>query len=691
MASSRVLQLYSILLLLKALLAKGRPLATRQSGENAFYPAQPVVTFRSNSLSTDLLQDHSKYVSLGDGAGSAIALGDFTRDRYTDLVMCDNANEMRSVYISRWDQQKYRFEAVSQSWNSTAFFSSLSLDSFLGVPKTAFIVNAIPLDANADGSLDILLSIEIDQGAYMGLMVYGNGNGGLRPGPMLPDVNPGMLVMDGDGDLIPDIMFTTTGGQLAFYRNNPPGHFNLILWNPFKEEMTAKESTSNNIHGLEYSQCIPDYFSNSNAFVDLNGDCLADLVISTRNCGMHVWLNKRAATSQLSSTSPPAFWNLTFEHHPSRFVPLSKEVWNRERGDGRAVFADFNGDGTMDIAYPNAQLHHIMLTLNEQPPREFGKLCQEPQDWRMHSYVALPNVVVADTGLGPAIARGAIHIGDYNYDGLVDIMIISGESGTLEMFEGVRTAALDVQYSRPLGRLRRRFGNILSGIYQSTDRVHKTEFRRVHEDVLYRIEDPVAASFIDVDESGRQDLLIVQSHGSRLIANNYRSLGDFEFFKATGVNARADGLHPLTASNQPYVPIAGSTVKISYDGRNGLEQSVCTQCSQASFLQLQSCTCMFGIRNIANYIQEMAIGSGDEIHSWSALMPNAIAIIWRTDGLRHRWRVAYFTMRRGQQMFGVVVVLSTTLVILGASIIYLHTAEKVDERKSRIQLHQFAS
>jgi integrin alpha FG-GAP repeat containing protein 1 len=695
--TARVLHVFA-----EALLVAAAAVSAQSLTERKLSSMPTLAGLRSSLLPRALLQDHSASVHLGDGIGSAIALGDFTGDRYTDLIMCDDAREMRSIHIRKWVQQRSRFEAVAQAWNATSFLAGFSLADVRDLPQSAFIANAAPLDANADGSLDLLLSVQIQDGKYLGIVLYGNGQGGLRRGDILPDVNPGMLVVDGDGDLVPDIMLTFASGQLAFYRNSPPGYFNLIHWNPFQDGEAMEPDTWSGggnrsaMHG--YAECIPDYVYNSNAFVDLNGDCMADLVVSTRNCGLHVWLNER---SPLYSSSPSwpqvdlsgaiAFWNLSFTQHAFRFVPLSKDVWDRERGDGRVVFADFNGDGTMDIAHSNNDHRQLRISLNEQPSRKFGQLCTDPQDWRMHSYVALSNIVVADTGLGPAIARAGIHVGDYNYDGLGDILTINGETGTLELFEAVRGEALDVRYNlqQPKSLAFLPFQHPWFG--QHTTKVRKVEFIRVADDALFGLEDPVAASFLDVDESGSQDLLVVQNHGTRLIANNYKALGGFEFFKATGVNSRAASSNPKAPAKQPYVPVVGNTVKISYDGRNGLEHGVCSQCPQASFLQLQPCSCLFGIRNIANYVKEMAIGGGGDVHSWSGLMPNAIAIMWRVEGSRRRWRVAYFTRRRGDQMLAVVLVLTTTLVLLGIAIVYLYTVEKDDEKKSQIPLHDFAS
>jgi FG-GAP-like repeat len=366
------------------------------------------------------------------------------------------------------------------------------------------------------------------------------------------------------------------------------------------------------------------------------------------------------------------------------------DVWSNERGDGHATFADFNGDGRIDIAVPNVDLSQVILSLNNQVGRSFGELCTPDPDWTLHSYVALSDVRLADTILGPSLAPSAIHTGDYNYDGLMDILAINADTGVVELYEA--SVLSDDGYGPNLSRRQNRNG-----------RPPLLQFQRVSGDpVLSSLEDPVAAAFFDIDESGRQDILVVQAHGTRLIWNNYNNIADSEFFKATGVNVNAvDATESGRSKRQTqgrispsschsFVPMVGTTVKIAYDGRAGREQHVCTQCPQTSFLALQPCNCHFGIRRIANYIEEMAMGGGGGVHSWSALMPNAMAIVWPVDGTRGHWRVAYFTNSCGRQMLGVVAVLGVTLILLGVVITYLVGRERADELKTPgFTIHHF--
>jgi integrin alpha FG-GAP repeat containing protein 1 len=645
-------------------------------------------------------------VSLGDDVGSTIALGDFTRDRYVDLVMADKA--MRSLSLWTWRQREYAFRRVERAWNSTAYAVLFSLDVMPELPPSAFIAAAAPLDANADGSLDLLISVHVHPHSHVGIVLQGNGMGGLRPVTKLPDVGPDLLVMDGDGDLVADVLFTAHDGMFAFYRNSPPGTFSLVRWNPYRRGPDAAASTAaanTTLPGPEdalaeaLSDCAPVEGFGSNAFVDLNGDCLPDLVVTTQNCGMHVWLNRAAATARGEDGKAvpvgrrAAFWDLSVREDAHLFAALGDEVWSLTAGDGRAVFADFNGDGTMDIAVPNSGRARVRLSLNEQRDRPFGELCTADTSWSFHSYDALRDVRLADTTLGPSLAPAAIHVGDYNYDGLMDILTVNADSGVVELFEGARLPAAARGGWRdlaPPGAPPKGTGSFWRHVQAQH---HKVAFVRVAGDpVLSSLEDPVAAAFFDLDESGRQDVLVVQAHGTRLIWNNYNEVDDSEFFKATSSNAvlTASRKQRATTTSQPFVPMAGNTVKISYGGHSGHEQHICTQCPQTGFMSLQSCTCLFGIRRIANYIEEMSIGAGSVVRTWSSLMPNAMAVVWPVDGASGHWRVAYITKSRGRQMLGVVVVLASTLILLAGAIAYLHAVERVDERKQQIFLsHHF--
>lgn len=622
--------------------------------------------------------------------------------------MADKPKFMRSLRISSWREREWVFRPTVQTWEPSQYLPVFSLDSMAEIPASAHIVSASPFDANADGMLDLLVSIAVSPDHFVGVVLLGNGMGGLYPVKALEGIGPDLLIVDGDNDLVADIMFTDPNGLLAFYKNSPPGTFSLKSWNPYGKEAatSSPDPESNRTRGDTsadepdpadaYSTCKPVIGAGSHAFVDMNGDCLPDLVVATQRCGLHVWLNSPSPDVKMPNDNPVpvpgggAFWDMSVANDRDSFIALSKDVWDAETGDGRAVFADFNGDGTTDIAVPNFDLAVIRLSLNEQADRKFGKLCTQDSNWTLRPYDAFHDIRLADTTLGPSRSPAALHAGDFNYDGLLDLLIINADTGVVQLLQAERA---DEEGTGFWDELRSTAGSSSGLWHRVKAQHHKVTFEDVSEGyVLSTIEDPVAAAFFDVDESGRQDILIVQAHGTRLIWNSYNELDDSEFFKATSSNAVYNSSKKLrvTTRQQPFVPMAGNTMKISYGGRNGHEQHICTQCPQAGFLTLQPCTCLFGIRRIANYIEELSMGGGGAVRTWSALMPNAMAILWPVDGATGHWRVAYFTRSRGRQMFGVVLVLSCTLIILAGAIAYLHAAERIGERQSQLKLqHHF--
>lgn len=124
----------------------------------------------------------------------------------------------------------------------------------------------------------------------------------------------------------------------------------------------------------------------SNAFIDLDGDCLADLFLvcqdesSTSGLSYQIWINSKASGFQLAQTgSLPA-------------------------GTGQISFADMDRDGTMDMVFPtctSGEGCHINIAYNQQMPlctttggltsssapkarrcRDVGDLCVADTDFR---------------------------------------------------------------------------------------------------------------------------------------------------------------------------------------------------------------------------------------------------------------------------------------------------------------------
>ncbi|CAN8074116.1 unnamed protein product [Agarophyton chilense] len=642
-------------------------------------PRAPPNPHSGSLLSSELFTDQSDYLGLGDGTGSVIAVGDFTSDRYTDLLVVPHSKFMRSLQVLVWNHHKYSFNRVSCSSNST-FRSVFNLNSLPGASPEARIVSAAPFDANSDGSLDVLVSIVLPDDSHVGVILRGDGSGCLRFERVLPGLTPNMLIMDADDDMYSDIFFISDQSERVFYINGPPGRFTKQIWNP----------------GPPHNHCVPTTSQNSNAFVDLNGDCEPDFVVST-SCGLEVWFNrglhKKSSSrwmygQQHFSKDPHDFTNTSKVQDPFKVLILNSSVWNPSNGDGQATFADFNADGSIDIAVANPFTNEVRISYNIRRPYYEDKLCSVDPSWHFETQIALSDVHVSDTLLGAMRVQSRIRTGDFNYDGKQDILLIDGDSGTISLYEGVSNEGSASWYPRPDKFVERVLfpltGKVGNELKPKAKRLHFSRFDGTP--ILYNLEDPIAAAFIDLDESGRQDLLVSQRHGTRLIWNSYQDKEDAVYFKATGVNAAHRGWKSKEGGIQAFSPLPGNTFKVSYGGRFGRETHTCTQCPQTGVLSLQACSCMFGITRIANYIEEMAMGGSGGVRTWTSLMPNALAVVW-PQGRRPqggvKWKVSYLSRGRDGQMKRIVFVLCITLVVLFFVILYIHTVEGREEKSGK--------
>lgn len=639
---------------------------------------------QSGSQSNLWISDETHYVGLGDHIGITIAVGDFTCDRYSDLLVIRDSHRMRSVQVLAWNHHEFSFRAAS-SGGCPPHQSTFSLDSILSLSSEARISSAVTLDTNSDGYLDVLLSIQVSRRAYGGIVLKGDGSGCLLFDQILPDVTPGMLILDANEDMSPDIFFITAVGEMVFYMNDKRGLFMKKVWKPKHD----------------YDQCAPTHPFNSNAFVDVNGDCLPDLVVST-SCGLEVWYgdglqnksSSRWILGQEFRKKRGDISDLSLPDDQHRFQLLDSSIWDSNAGDGMATFADFNGDGSIDIGVPNAETGELRISYNVLSEKQRSNLCTRSRtgSTKYVTEVALKNIQVPDTALGNIRMESRIRVGDFNFDSKLDVMFISGETGTLTLFEAqsVERHASWFLGSWGLSMLKDMILFAVTGFRKHRHPISSVETLQYVQscgEVLSNIEDPIGAAFFDMDESGRQDILVAQNHGTRLLWNNLKGFEDSVFFKATAVDSTHHVWRSPSTGLHAFSPIPGNTFKLSYGGRHKRETHICSQCPQTGFLSLQSCSCIFGITRIANYIEEMAMGGAHGVRTWKNLMPNALAVVWpRRQSTRGvlKWKISYLSKGRDGQMRRIVFVLLATLVMLFFAILYAHSLEKREEGHNKL-------
>jgi FG-GAP-like repeat len=584
--------------------------------------------------------DRTPYIGLSGLGGAVVASADFNRDRFVDVVLLDTGT-LGYLEVAIWNHDGYAFERVG---------APLAVETGIGGCPVKNIASVVPGDFDDDGAVDLLVS----DGAS-GCVFFGDGSGRFNTTvvTLLPELPRFSLVMDADANFVPDIFTVFANGSRGFYvfsqGRTPPVY---RTWQS----------------GVVTSSCAIEHSTASlsfPAFVDLDGDCLADLVVPTA-CGVEIWSNPAKAIKK-------SFWDMTVDlahaDQGNLYRLLGTEYVNSGDGDASLTFADFNGDGTIDMAVPNRNRNDLLVFLNLQTSRVNTDLCSRDEEWTFARRVGLSSGLnIKPSTVGPMFGRvdvpASIHVGDYDLDGLPDILVVDSKTGSPVVFRN-------------------------TGRWAEAGLSMKPHFAVIDENkVLTK-----AAFFFDTDESGRQDIMVVKGgrNTTALVWNSLITKSDSLFFKGTSLSALG-----YRAVPRPFAPVAGDTFKVSYMARSSRNRvtRVCSQCSQSGAWTMRSCNCLFGLLEISNYIEEMAVGGGADWRVWTNLMPNSMAVVWadRTTPGSGGWWMEYFTQRRGGQMLRVVSVLMIALAVNGAAILMLQHKERKEDRENaaeHVQLFNF--
>lgn len=615
--------------------------------------------------------DQSSYVQLSS-SGTLVAVGDFNRDRFIDLVMLDSKT-LRDVSIMFWDHDAFSFKHSGKGVSLKDFDAE---EKEKKVKPMRNIIGVHVGDFGNDGTLDLLL-----HDGEQGRLFYGDGMGNFNATQplVIPEMPYTSAVIDANTDLVPDIFVAFKNGTRGFWVSQP--NETLSLRQGEASSGTSEEATTKQKGGVRFEEWPGGQIHDADgracevvdpvsiAFVDLDGDCLADLVIPT-SCGVEMWSNPADAGK--------AFWELKASRSgPSDLKNVGLEVFNYAHGDRAMAFADFNSDGTIDIAVPNSNRQDLLIHLNIQRKRRMDALCVKDAAWTLERRVGLStgmNLRTAKVGgiLNHVDVPSSLHVGDYDLDGLADILSIDASSTRPVIF-------------RNLGRWEDR---------KTQDSHFKRMDRKEEQGLSNGNSGAVSGMFFDTDESGRQDILVVRKgNETRLIWNNMRKETDSLFFKGTVLS----GL-PYRQLPRPFSPVVGDTMKISYMERGSRSRvtRMCSQCGQGGLWQLRACNCQFGLMQIANYIEALWVGAGGAQRQWTNLMPNSMAVVWAEKGESRKdasgWWMEYFTQRRGGQMLRVSALLVASLAVLSVAILVLQQRESKEDREEeqeRVRLFNF--
>ncbi|RUS19475.1 hypothetical protein BC937DRAFT_87413 [Endogone sp. FLAS-F59071] len=605
----------------------------------ALYPPRVTsVQFRSKYPLSKLYPVND--AGLDDLQGTIAAFADFNGDKFTDLIVLSPDQYSISVYL--WDHAIYNFTLLPRA-------PQITQQDFI-------ITNVIPGDFNYDGRLDVLIMGQTDFGnadSEILMRVYlGNGNDSFDPTfvtvPSARNSQP--IPFDANGDMKTDLLgysFSGNGSTLSVWENiadlrtptNGMTMFNVVPASTYFNSIDSDTCQWMNPH--------------SNAFLDLDGDCLADLFFTCSSANTEpsyeIWRNAKDKGFQKVRQGP---------------LP---------QGAGPVTFADIDGDGSDDMVVPvcytsgsaagKCELHVIYnkqvplcdkndesVALPPQTPspgnetnpqpiscRQARDLCVPDPSFDFDSYrksdddyvvFSLSEVLNGETLLmnDNAFKGGLpvpVRIGDYNLDGYPDLLLIStpnsGSTSHVILLESV-LCTLDTCSSHAVAAERRTFVKVVKGA-----------------NVLTSMANPRAAAFFDIDEDGTLDIVVLQSAGSgtaarnvQLIRNNY--FNDAFFLKglvSNGVCASFCPTEPKFPDPKPYgVSYPGATFKFTVLDTSGVKRvHQVSQFSQAGYLSLQTPYMLFGLGRTNNYVEELFAGTtrhqNEHFFFFEGVIPNS--------------------------------------------------------------------
>ncbi|KAI0792754.1 hypothetical protein C8Q75DRAFT_751250 [Abortiporus biennis] len=615
--------------------------------------------------------------------GRVVAFGDFNGDQFLDLLTLNKDQQTFTTYT--WNHEEYTF-------NNIATFKH---------PRR--VLNVVPGDFTQDGTLDFLVMSQGSSSNQLDISLYiGSPQGGFNmnfisaPSSALAQPIP----MDMNGDLRIDLLGVEPSAPSTFkvwqnvWNSSDPSPSKIYeLVDPM---MTGSQCTISNPH--------------SNAAVDLNGDCLADifLVCDEGNSGdkyFQIWINNKESGFSLAQLG--------------RFP----------RGVQSITFSDIDRDGTMDMLFTtcdsvssstglgsNCKLN---IAFNQQLPlctsssgsvkngklvcRPPTALCTADPDFKFDlnnsadnpNFLQVPisdifpshssrplSLLVLDTTFSPPLPV-PIKLGDANQDGFPDILAILA-TGSGSRRERTPYLAYSVACAKGVpgcdakGKGKRGWNVLQKG-----------------GDILASVKDARGVAFMDMDEDGTLDIMVQrtgeQGQGTvTFIQNNFYY--DAFFLKAIVINGACGSGLCSTVNGTKYHPFgvsySGATYKYTVLDTSGRRSAAeVGQLPQTAYQSLITPYSYFGLGRTNNYIENLFVGSTkhtkEHFINMEGVIPNSKVVIIPPLGTSNNaWKRELY-LRPGEWIVWVTLTVVASMIVLGIIVFVLHLNEKREDELER--------
>ncbi|XP_056873456.1 T-cell immunomodulatory protein [Takifugu flavidus] len=308
---------------------------------------------------TFALQDVTVDLFGSENYGTMAAFGDFDADKQSDIFIIRENSE---VVIFLADSVKPYFKPKV----------NITKDI---LPKGTVITSVVPGDYDGDSQMDVLLTAQSN--SRISIFIFWGHNQTLDLSGWLllnETFTDQPLVMDFNGDMIPDIFGVTTSPMTR------------VCY------LTDRIQKCQNALSSSVKMRIP----HSNAFIDLNKDFTADLFLTTEGPKFETWISKDGnfTRAEVMPADPPSVKII-----------------------GQSSFVDFDGDGVQEHLLPVCEddaCQRSAIYLSKSGSAEWVPVLSDFQS-RHEIWSFIP---------GKPSQPLALHFGDYNLDGFPDALAV---------------------------------------------------------------------------------------------------------------------------------------------------------------------------------------------------------------------------------------------------------------------------
>ena len=347
------------------------------------------------------LEDSEKFISFVD----------YTNNKYTDIITYKPINEINTEFsVYKYDNNKYIFE------KKTLFTLNHSKNFYI---KNVMVNSFIP-----NQGIAFIISLK-NESEYEHWIVYEKEQKYIQKSL---GINSYMVAADINGDRKIELIYQDTQDY-----NRKVLKFENSYENFTREEFAIYVPGNSNIgadNNLFLSSNISDKYGN--AFVDLNGDCFPDLILTHEEGNGIIKVEIYYALNESYSDKNSRTYNLNY-------FDLNSTNY------GAFVIGDFNRDSQLDFLFPHLNSTKITIFYNifESKHEWDENYCQKIQEkssntlFNNSNYQQITMDLLENNGSSKFYGNNTlIRIGDFDSSGFPSILstIIEGNNKTVKLF-----------------------------------------------------------------------------------------------------------------------------------------------------------------------------------------------------------------------------------------------------------------